>query len=173
VVGPPISIIARRLEPSLTADEVIVIEKEFRADYDANGWRGAIPFDGVVEGLIRLGRAGLRLFVVTNKPRIPTEKMLENFGLNAVFEVVLTRDMRIPKYASKTEMLAELIMNQGIDAAFSAMVGDTHEDQEAARCNGVRFIYVTYGYGSVLETDIQVEKFQAIEELLGQGDMEQ
>jgi phosphoglycolate phosphatase len=172
LVGPPINIIARRLEPSLTADEVTVIEKEFRADYDAKGWRKAIPFDGVVEGLLRLGRTGIRLFVVTNKPRIPTEKMLENLGLNAVFEKVLTLDTRIPKYANKTEMLAELIRDQGIEAAFSAMVGDTNEDQEAARGNGVRFIYVTYGYGRVLEADIQVEKFQAIENMLCQGDTE-
>jgi phosphoglycolate phosphatase len=157
----------------LTAEEVKAIEKEYRADYDKNGWHATVAFDGVVEGLLRLHRSGLRLFVVTNKPMMPTGKILEHFGVNAAFEAVLTRDSRTPKYASKIEMLAELIKNHGIEAASSAMVGDTSEDQEAARHNGVRFVYVTYGYGSILETDLQIDKFQAIEELLGQGDREQ
>jgi phosphoglycolate phosphatase-like HAD superfamily hydrolase len=72
----------------------------------------------------------------------------------------------MPKYTGKTEMLADLIRIHGLDAAASAMVGDTHEDYEAARGNGIRFIYVTYGYGSVLETDLRVERFLAIEDLL-------
>ena len=166
MVGPPINVIARRLEPSLTDAEVSIIEKEYRADYDANGWRATSAFEGVLEGLTRLREAGLRLFMLTNKPRIPTEKILEHLGINATVEAVLTRDTRMPKYTGKTEMLADLIRIHGLDAAASAMVGDTHEDYEAARGNGIRFIYVTYGYGSVLETDLRVERFLAIEDLL-------
>ncbi len=173
VVGPPINVIALRLEPSLTPDEVTVIEKEYRAEYDANGWRSTTAFAGVVEGLMRLRRTGLRLFVVTNKPRIPTQKMLEHLGIRVAFEAVLTRDTRIPKYANKTEMLAELMRNYGLEAEITAMVGDTSEDQEAARDNGVRFVHVTYGYGCVLETDLQVKQFQALEDMLSRGNKEQ
>ncbi len=173
VLGPPIAIIARKLEPSLTDDEVAIIEREYRADYDVNGWRVTSAFEGVVEGLRRLREAGLRLFVLTNKPWIPTEKTLEYLGINAVFEAVLTRDARLPRFTSKTEMLAELIRVYGLETTASAMLGDTDEDREAARNNEMRFVHMTYGYGRGVEADIRADRFQAIEEMLTRGNKEE
>jgi len=168
VIGPPINIIARMIDPSLNDDEVRVIEREYRADYDVNGWRATVAFKGVLGGLQRQRNAGMRLFVVTNKPRIPTEHILINLGMDRFFEGVLTRDMRFPKYASKVEMLAELMMRYQFEPLSALMIGDTREDQEAAQANGIRFIYMTYGYGCVPEAILRAGTFRAIEEILQQ-----
>jgi len=169
VVGPSINLIARRLEPSLTDDEVAAIERVYRADYDSNGWRSTFPFEGVVEGLSRLQSAGMRLFLITNKPRIPTDKILAHLGINGAFEAVLTRDSRTPRYATKTEMLADLRTKHAIQAAASVMVGDTQEDQEAARGNDMRFVHMACGYGTIPEASLSVEAFQALEHMLTRG----
>jgi phosphoglycolate phosphatase len=158
---------ARRIEPTLTDLEVAAIERGFRSDYDANGWRATVAFDGVSASLRRMRDAGLRLFIVTNKPRISTQGILEHLELDNVFESVLTRDARTPIYESKVAMLADLIRNQGLEAATSAMVGDTDEDREAAHRNGLPFVFVTYGYGSVPDAELVADNFETIESMLG------
>lgn len=149
IIGPPIRIIAARVEPTLTEVELAQIERTFRACYDGEGWRETIPFEGVAETLQRLHLRGFKMFVVTNKPRIPTEKVLTHLGLIHLFQKVVTRDSRTPSYGSKVEMLSELLQQQLLDPQSTVMVGDTREDEEAALVNDLRFIYATYGYGSI------------------------
>jgi phosphoglycolate phosphatase len=173
IIGPPINVMARKIEPSLTDSEVAAIEQKYRTEYDTEGWRETVPYEGVLESLLRLNEAGLRLFVVTNKPKIPARKILGHLGMSPVFEAVFTRDTRTPMYTSKTEMLAGLIANHRLEAATSAMVGDTQEDQEAAVGNGLQFIHATYGYGIVPEAKLAAVRFEEIEYMFCPGDTKQ
>ncbi len=159
VVGPPIRIIATRLEATLTEAELAQIELTYRAGYDTDGWRETVLFEGVLETLHALQRAATPMYIVTNKPRIPTEKILEHLGLTAIFKEIVTRDSRTPGYASKSEMLASLIERRSLDRQSTVMVGDTVEDGEAAAANGLRFIYATYGYGAVQAPECAMQAF--------------
>jgi len=91
-IGPPIRTIVERLQPDLTKDETLAIEQFYRPTYDNEGWRETLLFPGVDGTLHRMHEDGFQLFIVTNKPRIPTLKLLEHFGLLKLFRVVLTRD---------------------------------------------------------------------------------
>lgn len=42
----------------------------------------------------------------------------------------------------------------GVPAAAAALVGDSHQDLKAARAAGYSFIWATYGYGKVDETEL-------------------
>ena len=164
-IGPPLRGIARRVEPTITDAELDIIEPLYRADYDSRGWRDTVIFDGVVQTLTDLKAHGIRLFIVTNKPVLPTSQILEQFGLQHFFMEVLSRDSRSPAFNSKAEMLADLIERYKLSADSTLMVGDTIEDLETAHTNHVPFLYVTYGFGTV-ESPHSIDRFPALATLL-------
>jgi phosphoglycolate phosphatase len=166
VIGPPITVIARRIEPLLSDAEVAVIERSYRAIYDSNGWRDAFAYPAVVDTLHIFHRRGLRLFIVTNKPLLPTSNILAHLGFDGLFIEALSRDSRTPHYVSKSEMLADLLTRHHLLSDTALMVGDTSEDQEAAHSNGLAFLQVTYGYGSVLTSAHRINHFSEIATLL-------
>jgi phosphoglycolate phosphatase len=147
-IGPPIRIIALRLDSSLSPVEVSEVERAYRSNYDSVGWSKTLLFDYAESTLRRLSSSGLQLFLVTNKPLIPTLKILRHFGLSDLFTEVLTPNSREPRYSSKSEMLADLIRRRTLIASYCCLVGDTREDKEAALANNVRFICAEYGYGT-------------------------
>lgn len=165
-IGPPIGVISRRLEPSLSEDEVVSIEKAYRTSYDTNGWRQTVPFSGVAETLQVLHRSRYRLFVVTNKPRIPSEKILLQLGLLSLFQSICTRDTRTPPFSSKAEMLNDVMQQHKLNPASTVMIGDTSEDGEAAEANGIRFIYASYGYGSPTHAHLTIHDFSNLRSAL-------
>ena len=136
------------------------------ANYDNEGWRHTILFEGVADTLSLLRSYGLRLFIVTNKPRIPTGLVLDQFGLRSFFHETLTRDGHSPAFRSKAEMLATLIEQYRLEPHLSLMVGDTIEDQEAAHANRLQFLYVTYGYGAVESAPLRITNFPDLITLL-------
>ncbi len=146
-VGPPIRVIARGLDPSLTDADLSLIEPAYRASYDSDGWRHSALYPEVTETLTHLRAKGLPLFVVTNKPRLPTARLLAHFELDSLFTEVLSRDSREPPYPEKASMLADLICRRKLRPEQAWMVGDTAEDGEAAARCGMPFVYATYGYG--------------------------
>jgi phosphoglycolate phosphatase len=165
-IGPPIRIIARRIEPSLTDAELDGIEPSYRSHYDTEGWRQTVLFDGVTDTLRSLHALGLRLFIVTNKPRIPTDNILNHLQLHSLFSDTFTRDSRPPAFTSKSEMLAALMQQHQLASASTLMIGDTSEDQEAAHANRLQFLYVTYGYGAVDSSPLQITNFPDLITLL-------
>jgi phosphoglycolate phosphatase len=148
-IGPPIRIMATRIDPTLTEPDLAQIEKTFRADYDSHGWQKTVLFEGVVPGLQQLRSNGAQLFLVTNKPRIPTVRILTHFGMVDLFEEIVTRDSRTPSYSGKSAMLSDLLRRHRLPTESTIMVGDTAEDGEAAADNRLEFIHARYGYGSV------------------------
>lgn len=174
-IGPPIRIIAKRLEPSLSDDETHAIERCYRPLYDTSGWRESQLFEGVAETLRKLHRAGFRLFVATNKPILPSRNTLNHMGLADLFEAIVTRDSTTPHYASKAAMLGDLIATHGLRPEATVMVGDTIEDREAAEANGLPCVFAEYGYGEDPDAHRAIARFEdliraaGIETLIKQG----
>ncbi|GAC1423637.1 MAG: HAD family hydrolase [Acidobacteriaceae bacterium] len=148
-IGPGIRTILKSIEPELTEQELDGMEKCFRASYDVNGVRSTLMFDGVKATLEALKAARAELFIVTNKPKFATANLMQQHGLTQLFREMVSRDSREPAYASKGEMLAELVARHDVDVRRAVMVGDTAEDMHAAREAGMRFAFVEYGYGDV------------------------
>lgn len=148
-IGPGIRTILKNLEPGLTEQDLDGMERCFRASYDVNGVRNTLLFDGVKATLEVLRDAGAELFIVTNKPKFATANLMEQHGMAGLFREMVSRNSREPAYASKGEMLVELVSRHGVDVSRAVMVGDTAEDMHAAREAGMRFAFVEYGYGDV------------------------
>jgi phosphoglycolate phosphatase len=151
LLGPPIRII---LSQAVGTDDPALIdrlEQAFRTSYDTEGWRKTSCFDGVQDTLVMMKAGGHRLFVVSNKPRHISLKILEREGLLPLFEGIYTRDSRTPA-CTKQKMLHEFLCEYGASSADCLMVGDTMEDATAAAAAGIGFIYMTHGYGELAQT---------------------
>lgn len=152
LIGPPIRVIlAWMAERDLSESELDALERAFRVSYDSEGWRMTPHYEGAAQVLREMKARGMRLFVVSNKPRHIAVKILEAEGTLGLFEEVVTRDSREPGFGGKELMMRHLLQKWELEPEGSLMVGDTIEDAEAAFEVGVRFCLMTHGYGEVPE----------------------
>ena len=77
-IGPPIREIYRRALGETDEGILRQLEQAYRASYDFEGWRQTRTYPDVTETLQRLIEQDFICFVLTNKPRLPTLKILEN-----------------------------------------------------------------------------------------------
>jgi phosphoglycolate phosphatase len=92
---------------------------------------------------------GRRLFVVSNKPRHISVRILEAEGTLGLFDEIVTKDSKQPPYKDKREMMRYLLQKWELQLEGCAMVGDTMEDAESASDIGMQFCLMTHGYGDV------------------------
>lgn len=150
-IGPPIRTILAKAARTDDAALLGRLEAAFRASYDTEGWRKTPCFPGALELLNSLKDAGHRLFVVSNKPRHVSMKILEMQEIDELFERIYTRDSAEPPYASKAGMMQAILSDYGLKPADCVMVGDTMEDAGAAAQHGIAFIFMGHGYGELTE----------------------
>jgi phosphoglycolate phosphatase len=156
LIGPPIRTILARMALAhatggLSEEQLDRLVQAFRASYDSEGWKRTPLYAGAAELLRELRAGGWRLFVVSNKPRPISLRILEAGGMLGLFEEIVTLDSRKPAYSGKREMMHSLMERHGLDAQECLMVGDTMEDAEAASETGMPFCLMTHGYGDVPE----------------------
>jgi phosphoglycolate phosphatase len=149
LIGPPIRTILAKMSRGVSERELDGLEGAFRVSYDSEGWKRTPHYAGAAKTLRALKAEGKRLFVVSNKPRHISLRILEAEGTLGLFDEVVTRDSREPAYAGKLEMLVPLLRKWEMRAEECLMVGDTIEDAETAFHAGVQFCLMTHGYGDV------------------------
>jgi phosphoglycolate phosphatase len=149
LIGPPIRSILQELAPDADKQQLSALEQAFRTSYDSEGWRKTVLHDGALETLTRLRMAGLGLFLATNKPLAPTQKILDGLGIAGLFTDVLCRDCKTPPFQSKQEMLQDIVATHRLSPAACIYVGDSFEDFRAASEAGVPVALVAHGYGAL------------------------
>lgn len=102
-------------------------------------------------GAVRVLRAlGYRTFVVTSKPQVFAERIVEHFSLEGLFERVHGSELD-GRRTDKGDLIAHVLAYEGLEPSRVVMVGDREHDAiGAARC-AVRCVGVTYGYGTESE----------------------
>jgi phosphoglycolate phosphatase len=148
--------------------ELDELEKAFRAVYDGGAWKMAALFPEVGETLAALVDRGSRLFVITNKPRVPAERILAHLGVLPLLAAVYSPDHRQPAFKTKAEALSQLQADWCIDCERMLLVGDSTDDAHAAASSGCQFAGVEYGYGmacSQMEYPVHL-KLRAFGELI-------
>jgi phosphoglycolate phosphatase len=102
-------------------------------------------YPGVARGLAELRALGLKLAVVTNKPRNMAIGLLSRLGLSQWLQLVMGGDGGLPRKPHPQALLTacELL---GVPAAQALMVGDSYIDVLAARAAGLPVVCVPYGY---------------------------
>lgn len=145
-LGPTISNIIKAIKPFISEDNVFEIEKVFRSLYNNCGFKKSMPYDGVNDILEFINQAKLKIFVVTNKPIIPSRSIINRY-IGWELEIVSPDCYPASGILSKSEMIALLIRRHSLQSKEVLFVGDTAGDIMAAHMNGVRAVGVLYGYG--------------------------
>jgi phosphoglycolate phosphatase len=99
-----------------------------------------------------LGR-GIRLCCITNKRHAFSETLLTRAGVRDRFELLLGGDSLAEKKPSPMQ-LETAARTLGIAPSNATLLGDSHQDLRAARSAGYGFVFATYGYGKVDETEL-------------------
>jgi phosphoglycolate phosphatase len=147
LLGPPLAALLGRILPGVAPEAMARITAEFRQAYDSEGWRRSEAYPGVKPTLRALVARGVRCYVTTNKPRLPTGMIVEQLGLREWLAAVLSPDSLTPPAGSKAALVAHLLRAEELVASRVLLVGDAAEDAEAAAALGLGFVAVTYGYG--------------------------
>jgi phosphoglycolate phosphatase len=158
-IGPQIRDIFLRIFPVIEENELESLVKEFRKVYDNGGWQRSVLFDGVQDTLIKLENLKIRNYLVTSKPKLPTEKILDLLKIRNHFVDMVCPDSVIPAFLSKSDATSWLIAKHGLNYEKILSVGDTNGDKIAAINCGIRFAAASYGYGDY-ENDSAVIEFR-------------
>jgi phosphoglycolate phosphatase len=102
-------------------------------------------YPGVVAGLDAMKRAGWRLVCLTNKPQALARPLLQAKGLAGYFEQVFGGDAFEHKKPHPQPLL-KACEALGTAPERTLMLGDSHNDAQAARAAGCPVWLVTYGY---------------------------
>lgn len=145
VIGPPLKDMFRQLLPEVSQEEIELGIKHFRERYGKFGVEEAELYPGVKEGLCKLREAGKNLYIVTSKPEAFVETIAKTNGIWELFSEVTAVELKGDSDSKATRM-GKLLKKHNMSSEDTMMVGDRHEDVEAAAANGVRCIGVEYGY---------------------------
>jgi phosphoglycolate phosphatase len=104
-------------------------------------------YEGVPAVLDGLAKGGCRLYVATVKPTVFAQRVVEHFGLDQWLSRTYGSELDGTRM-DKVDLLRHLIEEERLDPGASVMVGDRHNDMEAARYHGIRAIGALWGYGS-------------------------
>lgn len=149
VIGPPLTETLQLLSGSGDPALVARLAEAFKASYDGEGYKATAAYAGVGALLAKLAGAGLRLSIATNKRIHPTRLILAHLGWKDFFSHVYALDLFTPRLPDKAAMIGRLLADQAIPKDQAIYIGDRSEDGESADANGLPFIAVTWGYGSL------------------------
>jgi len=150
-IGPPLSEAFRELLPEPDDARVAEAIGAYRERYGERGIRECEVIPGVGELLQALSRSGRhRLFVVTSKPTVYAEQVIEHFALGDHFEGIHGPPLDL-KGGEKQVLIARTLEHEGIAAEDAWMIGDREHDVLGAVHNAVDSVGVTWGFGSVEE----------------------
>ena len=119
----------------------------FRERYSEVGLFENEVYQGVPELLEALRQNECKLFVVTAKPKIYSERVIKHFSLDRWLSEVFGPSLEERQY-TKSKLIETALVTHKLAAGGTVMVGDRREDILAGRANGTGTIGVTYGSGS-------------------------
>ena len=153
-IGPPVAQVFKRILGDIEKQTLDALVEDFRTKYDDHGWRKTTSYKGVNKTISDMSKSGLKSFVVTNKPILPTKLILEDLGLISFFQDVVAPDSRKRNFKSKTDMVVHVIEKHALDPKKTIIVGDSVDDSQAAQSLQLGFVAATYGYGDAAQTDV-------------------
>jgi phosphoglycolate phosphatase len=146
-IGPPTHDTFRELlgssDPELNARAIAV----YRERYATLGLFENSLYPGIAEGLSALRAADFPLFVVTSKPEVYANRIIDHFQLRPYFRHVYGSELSGER-SHKGELIAHVLQSERIAHENAWMIGDRLHDIVGAKRNGARSAGVLWGYGS-------------------------
>lgn len=144
-------------DPALFEAAMPIFEKHYRVHL-----LQSTLYDGVLEGLDAMRKAGFPLGCITNKAARFTNPLVEGLGLSGYFGIVVSGDT-LPEKKPHPLPLLHAADALGAAPAKTLVIGDSKNDVLAARAAGCPVFCVPYGYNhgrpvAELVVDAVIEK---------------
>lgn len=141
-IGPPLEFSYEKLVGKARMDEAIALHKRYFAEDNAAA--NSFLYDGIVDTLRALQVNGYVLSVASSKYEPHVIESLQYLHLDGFFAHAYGQNER---RGFKTEVLRQLVADNGWDKSQCLMIGDTCYDMQGALDNGLDFLAVSYGFG--------------------------
>lgn len=158
IIGPPVGEILVRLTHEQDKDRINNFVEIFKKQYDTNDYKRSALYEGMKDVLNTLSEANVKLYIATNKRSSATSLILDYLSVSHYFAGIYCNDSRNPVYSCKEEMVAEIIRDGMLHTGSTVLVGDTLQDQVAAKHNSIDFIFAAYGFGNLQNVELQINK---------------
>jgi len=145
MVGEGAAVLIRRaLKAARVTDRGEALAR-FLQIYDTRLLLHTRVYDGMVD-VVRFARTLGHVAVLTNKPKAPSERILEGLGIADLFDQVVGGDGPLGR-KPEPDALQALMRDFGATTTTTVMVGDSAIDHETAIRAGVRCCLVSFGFG--------------------------
>lgn len=145
MIGEGARLLVRRALSAAGLEEPADALPRFLAFYDQRLLNHTRPYDGIEEAVRDAGEHA-QVVVLTNKPKGPSERILEGLGLRGLFADVVGGDGPLPRKPDPAALLA-LMDAAGATEATTLMIGDSSIDHQTALNAGVHCCLVSFGFG--------------------------
>lgn len=146
-IGPPTHEAFRELLGSTDPEFIVGTIGIYRERYAKLGLFESSVFPGIADGLRALTTAQHRLLVVTSKPQVYADTLIDHFELRRYFNGVYGSELTGER-SNKGELIAHVLESEGISPPEVWMIGDRLHDILGAKRNGISAAGVLWGYGS-------------------------
>jgi len=147
LIGIPIRTIFSKL---LHTDDAHLITKAimiYRDKYTEIGIIGNTVYPGIDELLFALNKTGYRIYIVTMKNTLDSEKVIRYLGFDHMVRRIYGPSLEgYPD--NKAELIGLALNENNLSREETVMIGDRKEDILAGKSNNIRTIGVTYGFGT-------------------------
>ena len=146
-IGPPLR---EAFGEMLGSDDPALQEEAvrlYRERFSTVGLFENAVYPGIPEALAELLQHGFALRVVTSKPTVYADRIIDHFELRSFFPVVYGSELSGER-SNKAELLSHVLHSEGVAASRACMVGDRSHDVVGARAHGIPAVGVLWGYGA-------------------------
>jgi phosphoglycolate phosphatase len=109
-------------------------------------------YAGIEESLERITNNVQSMYVVTSKPTVYSERIIDHFGLSKFFQKVYGSHLD-GSLTDKSDLIGCVLESESLQPSETTMVGDRHHDILGAKDHGLRTIGALWGYGSRQELE--------------------
>ena len=147
MIGKGVRVLIERALARVAANGVDIDEtlNRFEAEYERIVGTDSALYPGALQGMERFKAAGIPMGVVTNKPRLFTQRLLDDAGATPLLSAVVAGDDGFTRKPAP-DMLLAACRRMGTEPAATLMLGDSDNDVAAARAAGCPVWCVPYGY---------------------------
>jgi len=149
-IGPPLpESFGKILE---TADQSLIAEgvRLYRKRFANEGLFENEVYPDIPETLAALQDDGFDVLVVTSKPQVFADQIVQHFELDQYFRRVYGSALSGER-ATKPDLIRYVLEQEKISAKDAVMIGDRSHDILGAGANGLGSIGVLWGFGSQVE----------------------
>lgn len=152
-IGDGVRMLIQRLLPADSGEQCDSALEAFQSHYARGCDRRSVPRPGALAFVRGLGESGRwRQSVLTNKPQVPTDLILDRFGFRTWISDALGGDSPFGRKPDPRGLL-ELVRRAGTTPSRAILVGDGPADLGAAQAAGVASVRLDGGYGTEADLD--------------------